>query len=305
MHLASRIMHPANFLNSSTLTLNAAIQKSVQILNAAGIVSARLDAELLLSHVLKKDRTWVFTHAQDRLDPENEKTFQDAIGRRAGREPLQYILGTQEFFGLVFTVTPDVLIPRPETEFLAEAAIGSVRTVSQPMAIDLCTGSGCIAVALATSVEPIRIFATDISERALAVARENARRHRTTEHIRFLHGDLFTPLHELDLRGRIDVITANPPYIPSGDLASLQPEVRDFEPETALIAGTEGTEFHERIIREASLFLKKQGALVMEMGIGQADALARMSTETGAYEAPKILKDLAGIERIIVLQRKQ
>jgi release factor glutamine methyltransferase len=171
--------------------------------------------------------------------------------------------------------------------------------------VDVCTGSGCIAVSLAKDLPASRIFATDRSGRALAVARENARKHAVGGQIRFLEGDLFRPLDELDLAGKIHVITANPPYIELKDLGLLQPEVRDFEPEIALISGPEGTEIHQRIIADASRFLAKNGALIMEMGIGQSEKLAAMSEATGSFGIPEILKDLAGIDRVIKLQRKQ
>lgn len=268
------------------------------------MTTARLDAEILLSHTLKKDRAWVFTHIHDTLDKASEKRFHELIGIRSRREPLQYILGTQEFWGLDFTVTPDVLIPRPETELVVESAITALSSIRQPTIIDLCTGSGCIAVSLARKLEAPRIFAADKSDSALRIARENARRHDVAESIRFLEGDLFQPLEELDMRGQVDLITANPPYISQKDLPSLQPEVRDHEPESALIAGPEGTEIHQRIIVQASGFLKKDSALIMEMGVGQAEALQKMADSAGAYREPAIRKDLAGIDRVIILHKR-
>lgn len=281
-----------------------AIIKATDKLSASGIAAARLDAELLLSHVLQKDRTWVFTHAHDGLDAGSDKQFQQLVLRRSRREPLQYILGGQEFRGLEFKVTPEVLVPRPETELVVESAITFLKSIPHPAIIDLCTGSGCIAVSLTKEIETARVFATDLSDRALIVARENARNHGVTERIRFFEGDLFSPLKELDLRGRIDVITANPPYIQSADLPELQPEVRDYEPHVALIAGPEGTEIHERIITEAFAFLKKGGALIMEMGIGQSATLIAMAEAAGEYGKPETRKDLAGIDRVIIIQKK-
>lgn len=291
-------------MNPSTLTLNEAIRKAAEKLAESGITTARLDAELLLAHILKKDRTWIFTHLYDALDPENDKAFQELLERRTLREPFQYIIGKQEFWGLEFMVTPDVLIPRPETELVVEAAIEAVAGVAGPRLIDVCTGSGCIAISLAAEVAALRIFATDRSDPALAVARQNARMHRVTDRIRFVEGDLFEPLQEMDLHGGIDVITANPPYIPTGDRQALQPEVRDFEPGMALFAGVSGSEIQQRIIQGAPDFLKKHGKLIMEMGIGQAETLSSMAEATGRYERPQILKDLAGIDRTITLQRK-
>lgn len=287
------------------LTIAEAIYQAAQKLSGAGIENARLDAEVLLSHILERDRAWLITHSNDSLGNERHKLFEEAIDRRSGREPLQYIIGKQEFWGLDFIVSPDVLIPRPETELLVEAAVKIVKGNSARAAVvDLCTGSGCVAISLAREIEDARIFATDMSMQALVVARMNARTHGVSDHIRFMNGNLFQPLEELDLRDRVDVITANPPYIRSGDLPVLQAEVKDYEPEIALIAGPEGTEIQKRIIENASAFLKKQGALIMEMGLGQAETLTRMVKEAGAYNTTDILKDLAGIDRVIVVRKK-
>jgi release factor glutamine methyltransferase len=273
-------------------------------LSAAGITNARLDAEVLLARIIQKDRVWLITHRDDVLDDKNQLDFDETIRRRAKREPLQHIIGNQEFWGLEFKVTPDVLIPRPETELIIEAALSVVEDRNrQVMIIDLCTGSGCIAVSLAKELASAHVIATDASERALAVARENARDHGVADRIRYLEGDLFDPLEELDIRGRVDIIVSNPPYVRTGDLPTLQPEVRDYEPAMALIAGPEGTEMAMKIIQLAPEYLKKSGALIMEMGLGQAEALTRIVEATGAYSKLEILKDLAGIERVIVARK--
>jgi release factor glutamine methyltransferase len=286
------------------LTIAEAINEAAQKLSAAGIENARLDAEVLLSHVGNKDRAWLITHGADTLERECRQLFEDAISRRSRREPLQYITGKQEFWGLEFIVTPVVLIPRPETELLVETAVKFLRGGAPTTIADLCTGSGCVAISLAKEQGGARTFATDMSVQALAVARENARKHGVSDRIRFLGGDLLQPLEELDLRGRVDVITANPPYIRAGDLPMLQAEVKDYEPEIALIAGPEGTEIQKKIIENAAAFLKKQGVLIMEMGLGQAGTLTRMVASTGAYENAEILKDLAGIDRVITVRKK-
>lgn len=282
-----------------------AIRCATERLVQAGIQNARLDAEVLLSHILERDRAWLITHNNDNLDNENYRLFENAINRRSRREPLQYIIGRQEFWGLDFIVTPDVLIPRPETELLVETAVEIVKGSSARATIaDLCTGSGCVAISLAKEIGDARIFATDMSMQALAVARENARTHGVSDRIRFIAGNLYQPLEKFDLRDRVDVITANPPYIRSGDLPMLQAEVKDYEPEIALIAGLEGTEIQKKIIDNALAFLKKQGALIMEMGLGQVETLKRMADEAGAYNKTEILKDLAGIDRVIVVRKK-
>jgi len=286
------------------VTLAEAIHNASNRLSAAGIANARLDAEVLLAHIIKKDRVWLITHRDEVLDDEQQRAFAEVIRRRTGREPLQHIMGSQEFWGLEFMVTPDVLIPRPETEHIIEAALAIVQDRNSPVRIiDLCTGSGCIAVSLAKELAAARVIATDASEKALAVARENSRRHGVAERIRFLQGDLFGPLEELDLRGQVDILVSNPPYVLAGNLSTLQPEVRDYEPQMALIAGPEGTEIAIRIIRTAPEYLKQNGALIMEMGMGQSEALIRAVAATSAYAGPDILKDLAGINRVIVARK--
>jgi release factor glutamine methyltransferase len=280
-------------LNSATTTLSK-----------AGIANARLDAEVLLSHIIHKDRVWLITHRDDVLDDKNQLDFKKAIQRRSIREPLQYIIGNQEFWGLEFKVGPDVLIPRPETELIIEAALTIVTDRNKAVRIiDLCTGSGCIAVSLAKELANAHIIATDASEKALGVARENTRDHGAADRIRYLEGDLFEPLKELDIRGQIDIIVSNPPYVRESDLPALQSEVKDYEPLMALVAGPEGTEIAQRIIKHATEYLKKNGALIMEMGLGQSGELTRMTEATGAYCKPEVLKDLAGIERVIVAKK--
>ncbi len=287
------------------MTLIQAITIASSKLVAAGIGNARLDAEVLLSHLFMRDRAWLIAHRDEPLDEAKRALFDKAVNRRARREPLQYLTGKQEIWGLDFIVTPDVLIPRPETELVVESALKIIQPASSTVSvIDLCSGSGCIAVSLAKESSTARIFATDTSARALAIARGNARKHDVSDRIRFLEGDLFEPLTELNLHGIVDLIVSNPPYVRSGDLPTLQPEVRDFEPELALVAGPDGTEIQQRIIDTAPEFLKKDGSLIMEMGQGQLDSLTGIVNDAGKYETPEILKDLAGIERVIVARKK-
>jgi release factor glutamine methyltransferase len=285
------------------VTIIETINKAAARLSAHKVDNPRWDAELLLCHVLGRDRAWLLTHMQDQIDGQSLRQYERAIDRRAVREPLQYITGKQEFWGLPFKVTPDVLIPRPETEFVVEATLKVVSMAISPVIIDVCTGSGCIAISLAKELLNAQVFATDRSEQALGIARENARMNQVADRIRFLFGDLFMPVKELDLQGKIDVIAANPPYIPMGDLAALQPEVRDFEPEMALIAGPQGTEIGTAIIQQAPAFLKQGGSLIMEMGMGQTAGFSAIINETGDYKTIEIIKDLAGIERVLVARK--
>jgi release factor glutamine methyltransferase len=285
-------------------TIINAISRATTQLSAGGVTDARLDAEVLLSYIINRDRAWLFTHSHDALEDATRTVFESAIARRAKREPLQYIIGNQEFWGLDFLVTPDVLIPRPETELVVESALTILKSMNQAVVIvDLCTGSGCIAVSLAKAFRTARIVAVDKSKRALAIAEKNARKHAVSDCIRFLEGDLFQPLEQLDIHEGVDIIVSNPPYVQSGDYDTLQPEVRDFEPAMALFAGPQGTEIHREIIEGAPAYLKQHGALIMEMGLGQAKLLTKMLQETGVYGVPEIFKDLAGIERVIATKK--
>jgi release factor glutamine methyltransferase len=286
------------------VTIAEIIADAAARLAAQGVENARRDAEVLLCHVLGKDRAWLVAHYPDRIENDSLRPYEQAIDRRAQREPLQYITGIQEFWGLPFKVTPDVLIPRPETEAAVEAALKHLSGVTSPVIVDLCTGSGCIAVSLAHALPRARVFATDRSAGALAVARENSRRNAVADRIRFCEGDLLAPLDELDLGGRVDVLVSNPPYVRNSERAGLQPEVRDFEPEVALFAGQGGTEIAERIIDAAPRYLRAGGSLIMEMGIGQAAALSMFVEKNGSYRSPEVLKDLAGIERVIVAKKR-
>jgi len=269
------------------------------------VSNARLDAEVLLRAILKKDRAWLLAHIHDALDEEGQKRFERTVGRRARREPLQYITGCQEFWGLEFIVSPDVLIPRPETELIIESVLsrlpdknGSIRL------LDLCTGSGCIAVSLAKELPAAQLFAIDKSPAALAIARNNAQQHGVSNRIRFFEGDLFGPIEELDIHGQVDMIVTNPPYVSLAEQQSLQPEVGKYEPAMALFAGPEGTELQKLIIDGAPGYLKSNGMLVMEMGIGQAERLMNIISMDERYRSSAVIKDLAGIDRVIIACKK-
>ncbi len=286
------------------MKISEAIGSAARRLADAGVPAPAFDAELLLRHILGRDRAWVIAHRDDDMDEDGIRAFKAAVSRRASREPLQYIIGSQEFWGLDFAVTRDVLIPRPETELVVETVLEAIKDKAAPIVIDLCTGSGCIAVSIAKEHKGARVFATDISPMALETAIENSRRHGVSGSIRFMEGDLFGPLAELSIKGMVDVVASNPPYISEGDIAGLQPEVRDYEPRQALAAGPKGTEIQQRIIEAAPDFLKGGGLLVMEMGLCQAEALTQMLGRTGVFDCPKVLKDLAGIERVIVAKKR-
>jgi release factor glutamine methyltransferase len=242
--------------------------------------------------------------SRDRLLSQVERSaVRELIERRVGREPLQYILGTQEFCGLEFDVSPAVLIPRPETELLVEYVAQRIPLDRQATVVDVCTGSGCIAVAIARLRPRVRVIASDLSNPSLDVARRNATHHAVSERITWLEGDLLESLAKQGLEGRIDVIVSNPPYIAEADWAFLQPEVRLFEPRGALVAGPQGTELHERLLQEAGPYLIPGGALIMEIGAGQACAMRRIVDQISGYRFHRLVYDAAGLERVVIVER--
>ncbi len=284
-------------------TLGEIFAEARRLLEQAGIESAGQEASWIVEHVLRLPAHRVASD-QDRLLSQGELVAaRGLVGRRVGREPLQYILGTQEFCGLEFEVNPAVLIPRPETELLVEYVAQRIPVERQATIVDVCTGSGCIAVAIARLRPRARVIATDLSNTSLDVARLNAVRHAVGEHITWLEGDLLEPLVGQELEGCIDVIVSNPPYIAEGDWAALQPEVRLFEPRGALVAGPQGTELHERLLQEAGQYLSSSGVLIMEIGAGQAHAIRRIVEQISGYRFCQLVYDAGGLERVVIVER--
>lgn len=259
------------------------------------------DAQTLLAHLLHCDKAWLLAHDNDPVAPEHVAALKQATARRAAGEPLQYITGKQEFFGLAFRVTPDVLIPRPETELLVEAVeLWATRFHDgrELEVADVGTGSGAIAVALATHLAGVHLTAVDISPAALAVAESNALRHNCLGRITFRKGDLLAGFAAQSL----DAVVSNPPYVPATDAATLQREVRDHEPHTALFAGPDGLEMYRRLIPEAHAALRPGGLLAMEFGFSQRDALAEL---LDGWQKVHFLDDYAGIPRHVLAERGQ
>ncbi len=224
----------------------------------------------LLEHALAVRSHQLVSRTDRLVSPDARSQVESLVARRVAREPLQYLLGTQEFCGLEFSVGPAVLIPRPETELLIHHVIDYVQTLSHATIVDVGTGSGCVAITLAARLNGRRIFAIDRSPEALGVAQVNAMRHGVRDRIEWLEGDLLAPLRGRLSERAVDVIVSNPPYISESDWAGLEPEVRVFEPRMALVGGEQGTEFHERLLHESQEFLVPGGLLVMEIGAGQA-----------------------------------
>ncbi len=283
-------------------TLAELLAEGTELLRAAGIESPRREASLLVRELLGIDTARLIAHPETSVPAEKATELRNTFARRAAGEPLQYIIGRQEFYGLDFEVTPAVLIPRPETELLVETVLDACRGIDAPRVIDVGTGSGCIPVAVAVNVPSARVTTIDISPDATAVARRNAERHGVTGRIVFLHGDFFHTVGAdaewLDL-APAHVVVSNPPYIAEHELAGLQREVRDFEPVTALVGGPEGTESYARLLAQAGRFLLPEGTLAFEVGFGQAERVAAMG-EAAGWRTVGVRDDLQGIPRVVV-----
>lgn len=274
-----------------------------QALDQAGTGNAAQETLWLLAHVLGLESHHLASKAEQLVSAELWARAESLVSRRVAREPLQYILGTQEFCGLEFHVSPAVLIPRPESELLVQEVVRGGGLSKDSVLVDVGTGSGCVAITLATILSGTRILATDRSPEALVVAKNNAERHAVGDRIDWIEGDLLSPLRERGLVGTVDIIISNPPYIAEADWADLQPEVRLYEPRLALIGGQKGTEFHERLFQDSKEFLIPAGVLVMEIGQGQAATLRQIAKQIGGYAALQVVEDTAGIERVVIAQR--
>lgn len=277
-----------------TWTIGSLVKWATDDFRARGIENPRLDAELIVAHVLGIDRTRVIIESLRPLEGAELAQLRELVKRRRSREPIAYLRGTREFYGLSFKVDPRVLIPRPDTEALVETALARSAHVSLSLRLlDLCTGSGCVAIAIARQRPTGKVTATDISPEALSVARENAYR-LGAYNVAFAEGDLFAAAPP----GRFDVITANPPYIASGEIPELMADVRDFEPRLALDGGADGLDLVRRILDGAPDRLEKDGVLAMEIGAGEA-AATRDAFEERGWRAIETARDYAKIERVV------
>jgi release factor glutamine methyltransferase len=279
-----------------TVSLGRALAHGASLLEGIS-AQPRRDAELLLLHVIKRDRAFLLANPDDGITAQQQAQYEEWLRRRAAHEPIQYILGEQEFFGLTLAVTPDVLIPRPETEHLVETLLARVPRDQQLLIADIGTGSGAIAVALAYTLPQALVTALDISEAALAVARKNAETHRVADRMRFLPSDLLSAVAD----EHFDAIVSNPPYVAETDRESLEPQVRDYEPATALFAGTSGLDIYKRLIPQAHQSLKPGGWLLMEIGLGQRNALTQLLS---GWDNISFVEDLQRIPRVACARRK-
>lgn len=271
-----------------------------------GLESPRLDAEVLLSHVLKKQRIYLYVHFDEPLQPEELAAYREMVKKRVMHVPVAYILGEREFMGLTFKVTPDTLIPRPDTEILVQAAIDRLKAmpVSDDTALhiaDIGTGTGAICLSVLHYLPQATAETVDISPAARAVAEENAEQLGLADRITFHTGDLLAPL-----AGRtFAAILSNPPYIPEADIGTLAPEVRTKEPHTALSGGADGLDFYRRLAAEAPQMLVPNGFLAFEVGIHQAQDVAALAKANPLIGKTEILPDYAGIDRVVVAWRKE
>jgi release factor glutamine methyltransferase len=277
------------------LTVDQALDLAISRLRGGGVGQPALDAERLLGHVLGWDRASILARGRDVLPPGDESRFLDLVAARARRHPLQHLIGTQAFWRHEFVVGPSVLIPRPETEVLVESSLGLLAGIEAPRVIDVGTGSGCIALSLAAERPDATVVATDISAAALAVARENAARVDPAGRVRLVRGDL------LDAFGgaAFDLVVSNPPYVEDAEWRHLEPEVRDHDPRGALVSD-EGVEaLYRRLLSGAARVLRPGGAVAVEVGAGQADAVAAQAAAAGFRDA-RAIRDLQDIPRVVV-----
>lgn len=271
------------------MTYKQAEQKGEQLLEAAGVMDAKIDAWLLLEMVAKIDRSFYFMHINEEVDPEVLTEYERVVEKRAEHVPLQYITGEQEFMGMTFKVNSNVLIPRQDTETLVEEALKVIEP--QMEVLDLCTGSGCILLSILKNAPNVHGTGSDISKQALLVAKENARLHDLDAE--WVRGNLFD-----NVSGQYDVIVSNPPYIAQAELPMLMPEVLHFEPMQALDGGADGLDFYRSITAEAPQYLKENGYLFFEIGYDQGKAVQQLMQDAG-FKDVTIRKDLAGNDRVV------
>ncbi len=276
--------------------LKHTLASAIDRLTAAQVGSPRMNAEVLLMFTLGCDRAYLYAHPERELTPGESQRYEEALAQRAQGVPSQYITGHQEFWGMDFIVSPAVLIPRPETEHVIEAVLPLAKLVSVPRIVDVGTGSGCIALALAKELPAADIHATDISEPALEIARANAARNRLESRVHFHRADLLAGLAPASF----DVVVSNPPYVGESEEDEVQLEVRKFEPRNAVFAGPTGLEVIERLVLQAASVLKPGGWLIMEISGAIVDGVRRLLV---AWKDVQINKDLQGIPRVVVARK--
>ena len=303
--LASTFHCPDYNLPMQTWTIQNLLNWTTEYLTGKGIESPRLSAELLLSHTVGLTRIELYTQFDKPVPPDQLEKLRDLVKRAGQNEPIAYLVGRAEFYSLQINVTPDCMVPRPETELLVERAVEFLRDrrTGTQYVCDLCTGSGCIAVAIAENFSDARIIATDICDAALAVAAGNVKKHQLSDRINLLCGDLFDPvISGLDVN-EFDLILSNPPYVSTAEYEKLDKNVKDYEPKKALFAGADGLDVYSRIIEKAGNFLKPDGALMLEIGYAQGQAVKELLEQTEEFSEIKIEKDFHNNDRIVTAQK--
>ncbi|HHW03908.1 MAG TPA: peptide chain release factor N(5)-glutamine methyltransferase [Thermoanaerobacterales bacterium] len=282
------------------MMIRKALNMARRKLSESGVENPGLDAELLLAHVLSMDRLGVLVNDEVELSGEEEACFEKLLALRCSHMPVAYLTGHKEFFGLDISVGPGVLIPRPETELAVEEALRAVKNFKNPRVVDLCSGSGAIAVSVAVNHPDAIVFASDISEMAEKYTKENALKHHVENRVFFIRGDLWQPFEERKMEP-FDLIISNPPYIPVDEMDNLPEDVKK-EPEIALNGGVNGLEYYEKIISKAHQFLKTGGNVVLEIGWNQAGFVQDLLKAKGFKEI-KVLKDYGGFDRVVCAAR--
>lgn len=285
-------------------TIQKLLNWVTEYLAGKGIESPRLNAELLLSHVLSLMRIELYTQFDKQVPKQQLDKLHDLVKRAGLHEPVAYLTGKTEFYSLELEINADCMIPRPETELLVQRAIEFLRTrYGIQYVCDLCTGSGCIAVAIAKNFPEARVTATDISAAALEVAAQNVKKHQLNEHVKLLCGDLFEPIiKQLDV-SQLDLIVCNPPYVSTAEYEKLEKNVKDYEPKSSLHAGEDGMDIYRRIIEKADEFLKPDASLMLEIGYAQGPAVRELLEQTSAFAEIKIEKDFHDNDRIVTARK--
>lgn len=281
------------------------LNRATESLKREGVENPRLNAELLLAHALRVSREGLYVRLNEEVGDAEAAVFHGLVERRLSGEPLQYILGRQEFRSIEFYVDPRVLIPRPETELLVEEAVLILSVFGEerpPLVLDLGTGSGAIAISLRKERGKAMVVATDLSEEALLVAKQNARKAGVEDGLFWVRGDLFSPFR-LCREGIFDLILSNPPYIARADVERLPREIRQYEPRLALDGGEDGLDFHRALVREAFSYLRPGGWMLLELGAGQREKVEALFREKDGFSNVKVRKDLSGIDRVIEAQK--
>jgi release factor glutamine methyltransferase len=275
-------------------------------LREADVEAPRLCAEMLMGHLLGSDRAALCRASKDELSMDEAARYEELLVRRAAHEPVQHIVGRTEFWSLNILCDPSALIPRPETEAVVETALGVLKNSETPAIADIGTGTGCIAIALATELPGARLYASDISRSALQLAARNLAAHGLTRRVQLFEGDMAEPFLSRGLAGRLDAIVCNPPYVAESDKPALQPEVREYEPEAALFGGRDGLRAVARLLAEAGPLLKRAGYLIIEIAQGQAPAVRELAEKSAVgWRVLRTIADPAGIERVLLIQKEK